>query len=86
MNPELLQMKGMLAENKKRFRTLDTEASGTILIIRSQLNPYEEITSLDTDKVLVLSHRLNKIVQEMKELKEKIKKLEQELEQQKTIF
>lgn len=80
MNPERLQMKGMLAENKKRFRTLDTEASGTILIIRSQLNPYEEITSLDTDKVLVLSHRLNKIVQEMKELKEKIKKLEQELE------
>lgn len=80
MNPERLQMQGMLAESKKRFRTLDTEASGTILIIRSQLNPYEEITSLDTDKVLVLSHRLNKIVQEMKELKEKIKKLEQELE------
>lgn len=80
MNPERLQLKGMLAESKKSFRTLDTEASGTILIIRSQLNPYEEITNLDTDKVLVLSHRLNKIVQEMKELKEKIKKLEQELE------
>ena len=80
MNPERLQLKGMLAESKKRFRALDTEASGTILIIRSQLNPYEEITSLDTDKVLVLSHRLNKIVEEMKELKEKIKKLEQELE------
>ena len=80
MNPERLQLKGMLAESKKRFRTLDTEAAGTILIIRSQLNPYEEIINLDTDKVLVLSHRLNKIVQEMKELKEKIKKLEQELE------
>ena len=80
MNPERLQMKGMLAESKKRFRTLDTEASGTILIIRSQLNPYEVITSLGTDKVLVLSHRLNKIVHEMKDLKEKIKKLEQELE------
>ena len=80
MNPERLQMKGMLAESKKRFRTLNTEAPGTILILRSQLNPYEEITTLDTDKILVLSHRLNKIVQEMKELKEKIKKLEQELE------
>ena len=77
MNLEHLEI---LAESKKRFRTLNTEASGTILIIRSQLNPYEEITSLDTDKVLVLSHRLNKIVEEMKELKEKIKKLEQELE------
>ena len=51
MNPERLQLKGMFAESKKRFRTLDTEASGTILIIRSQLNPYEEITSLDTDKI-----------------------------------
>ena len=75
-----LERLGILAESKKRFRTLDTEASGTILIIRSQLNPYEEITNLDTDKILILSHRLNKIVQEMKELKEEIKKLEQELE------
>lgn len=75
-----LERLGILAESKKRFRTLNTEASGTILIIRSQLNPYEEITNLDTDKILILSHRLNKIVQEMKELKEEIKKLEQELE------
>lgn len=37
MNLERLQLKGMLAESKKRFRILDTEASGTILIIRSQL-------------------------------------------------
>ena len=75
-----LERLGILAESKKRFRTLNTEASGTILIIRSQLNPYEEITNLDTDKILILSHRLNKIVQEMKELTEEIKKLEQELE------
>lgn len=54
MNPERLQLKGMLAESKKRFRTLDTEASGTILIIRSQLNPYEEITSLDKVRYLFL--------------------------------
>lgn len=75
-----LERLGILAESKKRFRTLNTEASGTILIIRSQLNPYEEITNLDTDKILILSHRLNKIVQEMKELTKEIKKLEQELE------
>ena len=31
MNPERLQFKGMLAESKKKYRALDTEASGLIL-------------------------------------------------------
>ena len=61
MNPERLQLKGMLAESKKRFRTLDTEASGLILIIRSLLNPYEDVTKIDTEKALVSMQRLNTI-------------------------
>lgn len=80
MNPEKLQMKGMLAEAKKRFRTLDTEASGLVILIRSLLNPYEEIKNLDTEKVSVSVKRLNEITQEMKTLSEKIKKLETEFE------
>lgn len=80
MNPEKLQMKGMLAEAKKRFRTLDTEASGLIILIRSLLNPYEEIKNLDMEKVSVSVKRLNEITQEMKTLSEKIKKLETEFE------
>ena len=39
MNPERLQLKGMLAESKKNFRTLDTEASGLVILIRALLNP-----------------------------------------------
>ena len=46
MNPEILQMKGMLAEAKKKYRSLDTEASGLVILIRSLLNPYEEIHPL----------------------------------------
>ena len=61
MNPERLQLKGMLAESKKRFRTLDTEASGQIILIRALLNPYEEILNLDTDKILVAMNRLHSI-------------------------
>lgn len=80
MNPERLQLKGMLAESKKRFRTLDTEASGLILIIRSLLNPYEDVTKIDTEKGLIHTQRLNKITQEMKDLRIKITNLEQELE------
>ena len=75
MNPERLQLKGMLAESKKRFRTLDTEASGLILIIRSLLNPYEDVTKIDTEKALVSMQRLNTIQTELKNLEVKIRNL-----------
>lgn len=56
MNQERLQLKGMLAESKKKYRELDTEASGLILIIRTLLNPYVEIESIDTEKCIVHTH------------------------------
>ena len=80
MNPEILQMKGMLAEAKKKYRSLDTEASGLVILIRSLLNPYEEIQKLDMDKVLVSVKRLKDITKEMQALNDKIKRLESELE------
>lgn len=80
MNPEILQMKGMLAEAKKKYRSLDTEASGLIILIRSLLNPYEEIQKLDMDKVLVSVKRLKSVTVEMQALNDKIKRLESELE------
>lgn len=80
MNPEILQMKGMLAEAKKKYHTLDTEASGLVILIRSLLNPYEEIQKLDMDKVLVSVNRLKDITKEMQALNDKIKRLESELE------
>ncbi len=80
MNPEILQMKGMLAEAKKKYRSLDTEASGLVILIRSLLNPYEEIQKLDMDKVLVSVKRLKNVTVEMQALNDKIKRLESELE------
>lgn len=80
MNPEILQMKGMLAEAKKKYRTLDTEASGLVILIRSLLNPYEEIQKLDMDKVLVSVKRLKSVTVEIQALNDKIKRLESELE------
>lgn len=80
MNPERLQLKGLLAESKKKFRTLDTESSGLILIIRSLLNPYEEILNLDMEKISVSVNRLAEVQKELKETAEKIKKLEAEFE------
>ena len=80
MNPERCQLKGMLVEAKKKFRALDTESSGLVLLLRALLNPYEEILKLETEKILVTTQRLNSIQAEMKELAEKIQKLESELE------
>lgn len=80
MNPEILQMKGMLAEAKKKYRSLDTEASGLVILIRSLLNPYEEIQKLDMDKVLVSVKRLKSVTVEMQAQNDKIKRLESELE------
>ncbi len=80
MNLERLQLKGMLAESKKKFRALDTECSGLVLLLRSLLNPYEEVLKLDTEKISVSVERLSNAQNEMRELSEKIKKLECELE------
>ncbi len=80
MNIERLQLKGLLAESKKTYRALDTEASGLILLLRSLLNPYEAIVLLDMDKIVSITSRLNTVQTEMKNYAEKIKKLEAELE------
>ena len=80
MNPERLQLKGLLAESKKNFRSLDTEASGLIVLLRSYLNPYEETLKLDAEKIIITANRLNEVVTEMKALSAKIKKMEIELE------
>ncbi len=81
MNIEKMQYKGQLAELRKKFKSLDTEASGLIILIRSFLNPYEEdVTRLETDKAAQAMARLNSIVLEMQALKSKIQKMESDLE------
>ena len=42
MNLERMQLKGLLVESQRKYKTLDTEASGLIILIRSTLNPYQE--------------------------------------------
>jgi len=81
MNPERLQMKGLLADHKKRERRLDSEISGRITLIRSILNPYaEDVTTLDTEAGLNEMTALHKTVCELRELRAKIARLEGDLE------
>lgn len=72
-----MQIKGQLAESKKKLRNLQTEAAGHIILARSLLNPYEDdLAKLEMDKVSSVTERLNQLVAEIRTLKEKIKKLE----------
>lgn len=77
MNIERIQLKGQLAEAKTKYKRLDVEASGLVILIRSLLNPFEENTEkLETEKALVSLQRLDEIVTELKSLKKKIADLE----------
>ena len=80
MNPERLQLKGMLAESKKQLGELRTQASGYVLIIRSLLNPYEDVSKLDTEKALSSMKLLYNVQAELKEVSLKVKNLEAELD------
>lgn len=81
MNMERMQLKGLLVESQKKYKTLDTEASGLIILIRSVLSPYQEdMTKLEIDKVKTYVDRLILIILDLKDLKSKIEKLEKEFE------
>ena len=78
MNIERIQLKGQLVEAKSKYKHLDTEAAGLILLIRSLLNPFEDnTTKIDVEKANVQFQRLQEIVLELRTLKEKIQKLEE---------
>lgn len=77
MNIERIQLKGQQAEAKSKYKHLDTEAAGLILLIRSLLNPFEDdTTKIDVEKANVQFQRLQEIVLELRTLKDKIQKLE----------
>ena len=77
---ERIMLKGILADAKKKYKDADLEASALVVSIRAVLNPYEEdLTLLDTEKVLIMSKRLHELVSALKELKQKIKKMEEDL-------
>lgn len=78
MNIERIQLKGQLSEAKSKFKHLDTEAAGLIILIRSLLNPFEDNTlKLEIEKAAEAFNRLQVVIEEMKSLNVKIQKLEE---------
>lgn len=81
MNPERLQMKGLLSDLQRRAKSLSMEASGLIILVRTILSPYQDdVTLLDVEKALVSMGRLQDIIFELREIKAKIGRLEKDLD------
>lgn len=80
MNQEVMALKGQLADYKHRLKGLDLEASGLIISIRANLNPYEEdITNLKIPEAMASMKRLLAIYTEMVSLKKHIGEMEEAL-------
>lgn len=81
MNTERLKLKGLLSESKHRFKRLDSDSAGLIILIRTYIHPYEDdLTALDIEKATLAFEKLKANIEEMKELKVKIKRLEEDLD------
>ena len=80
MNQEVMMLKGQLAECRHRFKELDLEASGLVISIRNNINPYEEdITKLRIPEARASMKRLYAIYNEMLTLKRRIADMEEAL-------
>ena len=77
---ERLILKGRIYELKKQKRTLELEAQGNIILVRNLINPYEDnILNLKIEEAQISINRLAEIKDKLKEINEKIEKLEAEL-------
>lgn len=80
MNQEIMLLKGQLADCKHRLKDLDLEASGLIIVIRTNISPYEDdITKLKIPETMASMKRLNTIYNEMITLKKRIADMEEAL-------
>lgn len=81
MNIERLKLKGLLSEAKQKLKKLDVDSSGLIILIRTYISPYEDdLTNLEVEKALQAMERLQSNIAEIKELKQKIKNLEADID------
>lgn len=79
MSLERVRLKGMLADLKNKAKKLKAEAQGHVALIRLLLNPWENNPdSIDVEQALKDMTRLKEIVDELREVNAKIKKMTEE--------
>ena len=77
---DIMALRGILAENKRKFRNKRLEGKGIILLMNELINPYEdEIEKRNAAQIKTYAEKLEQLVDELKELKEKIEAMESDL-------
>lgn len=77
---EIIILKAKLADAKKRFEQNKIKADNYIIILRDIIDPYtDDFTELDLNRASITLQDFATLQNEAKELKDKIKKLEKEL-------
>lgn len=81
MNPERMNMKGMLYESERTARTLDAQCKGAVMLVRQLLNPYEDdACKLDLDAAKAAMDKLCADAEDLRKVKDKIRRLKEDLE------
>jgi hydroxymethylpyrimidine/phosphomethylpyrimidine kinase len=76
---EILKLRAKLAQKKHELKSNELEAEALQASIRSILDPFEEIISMNTTEALTLMDRLHDTVENMKGIQNIIRKMEKEL-------
>jgi hypothetical protein len=73
MNSERLQLKGLLADLRRRQDILNAEGSGQVLLIRHIANPHQDdLLKIDIEKGVAAMLRLRAIIADLGKIREKI--------------
>jgi hypothetical protein len=74
---EVLMWKGLLVELKRKAREKESQAAAIIISMRMMLNPHEtDITKLNVEEIENAGDLLRKLVEEIREMKAQMEKLE----------
>lgn len=77
---DIMALRGILAENKRKLRNKRLEAKGLVLLLNELINPYEDDTEkTNAAQIKAYAEKLEQLVDELKELKEKIAAMECDL-------
>jgi len=77
MKNELLVIRGRIAETKHEIAEKELLANADLMELRTILDPYEDsIEKINAEKVVAISERFHGYVTELRELKEKLSRMQ----------
>lgn len=81
MRDEILMLRANLAAQKEKLKELLMQADNSLTTLRAKSNPYlgEDLIELESEKCLLAAKEVHRILEEAREVKAKIKRMERDL-------